>query len=54
VRRLDQRPARQDEEEAGQKREEGRDAGTGDAGQRQRSAPNSIVQPPTKPTKATT
>jgi hypothetical protein len=53
--RLDQRRAGEDEEERRQEGEEGRDARRRAPGRDQVSAPNSaLVQPPTKPTKATT
>ena len=46
VRGLDQRPAGEDEEEARQEREEGRDACAGDAGERQRIGAEQRLRPP--------
>ena len=56
VRRLDERPAREDEQEGRQEREERRDARAGDAGERRarRGRTAALVHAPTKPTNATT
>ena len=56
VRRFDQRAAGEDEQERRQEREPRHHARASDAGEQARSGPNSAacVQPPTKPTNATT